>query len=586
MRRNGVLSLAVVILMPICSYGQVGRLLQTLCGPPTPGQTCQYDPNDNWVRTFTALKRARELQPANARFYLALGVAYLSAKNTDVEETKRQSARTEFEQGRQRFPTDSRFPLALGALSLLEGKTDAALEDFRIARAMDPTLSLDSFALETLSLGNDPVNALKLWNRGGNDTPPGPQVSSFQAPAGWIGSLLQPPPTLFEPGHWKTAESRLDASQGYNWVRLRADAAPGGDPSKRKYDLKVESEPKKSDITALFSLAGALIPRHETASLSLSNIDGLTGFHWKSKYRYQSSRRRGDSTVQLALPSPFWGTAFLEFGGTWRSEYWDIHSIANDAYQSDAEFLYKSTSVRADVKFIPNHRIDIHGGVSYSNRAARGRIAPLALDSRNIGKFHAGTQVQLLDRWIQTRLSVDGFASGQSVLGDFDFKGGTAKLHNDIQVAGAVLNVTASGGTSSGAVPLDEYFMLGFPSAYAVGEMRAHSVAKESRKHLLGKAHYGDGLMGTEFVLGNVSLTREVWRSPGIPIFNVFYLPSISVKPFAFFDVGKTTDRFHVFKNSGWTRDAGIGVDLGFVRIWVGKVLGGGDWAFGNASPF
>ena len=81
---------------------------------------------------------------------------------------------------------------------------------------------------------------------------------------------------------------------------------------------------------------------------------------WTSKYRWDPARRRAEG--QLLFPVPLPGLLFVELGGVWRSEQWDI--------PSQGRFQYKSSGVRLNLKHIPDHRLELGAGLEYLNRAA------------------------------------------------------------------------------------------------------------------------------------------------------------------------------------------------------------------------
>ena len=108
---------------------------------------------------------------------------------------------------------------------------------------------------------------------------------------------------------------------------------------------------------------------------------------------------------------------------------------------------------------------------------------------------------------------------------------------------------TLKGGTVRGSVvPIDNYFLLGMNYS-PLNLMRGH-VASEGGK-------YGNGPLGTEFVLANTDVERKLAT---IPFFNTLNIPFITVKWELFFDTGKTWDRNHVVQPSKLLLDTGGGL--------------------------
>jgi hypothetical protein len=148
-------------------------------------------------------------------------------------------------------------------------------------------------------------------------------------------------------------------------------------------------------------------------------------------------------------------------------------------------------------------------------------------------------------------LQLAGFAARRSIVGDTQFSGVTTELDNRVTLSKdtrTYLDWMFKAGTSRGLVPIEDYFALGL-DIYPRNPLRAHT--------LFDHGHYGNGPLGTEFVLTNTDLER---RLATLPFFNTVNIPYITVKWQVFLDTGKTWDRNHILLPSKYLVDVGGGV--------------------------
>jgi hypothetical protein len=540
--------------------------LATLC------RGVEHLSKDEWNEAQGEFEKGKIEFSKDPRFNVALEHLHLTKDDLN-------SAESELHDAIQRFPQEAQFHLDLGALYLSTNRPDEAWKEFALARELDPGLTFEPAILQTVKMRVvDPEVPLTVWNSGRADLPPGPVVEKVVSPEGWPGSVLSHTPgTVLSAGDWRTARTRLNTSRSYDDMNL--GLAETFTP--RHFNALISASTKKNSWLNLASLAGGVLPRFQTASLNFSNI-GRTGIHWDSSFRFQVNRRRGDGSLRMTVPIPLLGPGFVNLGGTWRFERWDISSIAADPYKPDGRFDYKATSFNADLETVPHHRVKVRSGITYVNRAAKGSSERLSLDGRNTGKFRLGTTLRLLDSKLKSDLAADGFVSRKSILGDFNFKGGTVSLRNSVELSGAVLEINATAGASRGTLPVDEYFVLGFPSFASSGMLHAHKIETNG--------HYGASPMGTGFVLYNAALSRRVLKTRPFetPKFmnRSFIVPPFEASVFVFFDTGRTMDRLGVFDKTGWHKDLGFGVDLGKVRLWLAWDLREHRHTRGNQSVF
>src|SRR5439155_9475777 len=151
----------------------------------------------------------------------------------------------------------------------------------------------------------------------------------------------------------------------------------------------------------------------------------------------------------------------------------------------------------------------------------KGDLPELATDSRNTGKFTVETNLRLLDGRYQNRLHLEGFAARRNILGDTQFSGGVAELNNRVTLSRdtrTYVNWSLKTATSRGSLPVEDYFVLGLDT-HTVNALRGHTVADHGR--------YGNGPMGTDFVLVNTDIDRHLAT---LPFFNNFNIPFLSVQ--------------------------------------------------------
>jgi hypothetical protein len=163
---------------------------------------------------------------------------------------------------------------------------------------------------------------------------------------------------------------------------------------------------------------------------------------------------------------------------------------------------------------------------------------------------HAGEVIG--DGTYQNRLRVQTFVARKSMMGDSHYSGGTAELNNRFLVPKTqnfTVDLTIKAGTSRGALPLDEYFVLGVDTN-ATNLMPGNAAFRRE---------YGRAPMGTDFVLLNLAVDRRL-REVGNDV--LFFLPPLTVKAEVFMDGGKVFDRARVFKQDELLVDAGAGIKI------------------------
>ena len=354
-------------------------------------------------------------------------------------------------------------------------------------------------------------DALRLLNQTGqpqivrildNDSPTFSSGTKSSAVAFRSGVVLR----LSE---WKTTAARLKATKAFSTVALELDSSLEG----KTYDAIVRTSNKSNSAGAfMFGVLKGLPIK--TSYLDIWNIAG-SSIQWTSKYRWAATRRRAEGQLLIPVPSP--GLLFLELGGVWRSEQWDIPSRGRSQY--------KSLGVRLNLKHIPDHRLELGAGLEYLSRAAG-----------DTGKVLVNARFRPVDGTFKSQIRVDSFLARAS--------GTTVQLANRLVVSedrSAFLDVSLQGGTTRGPLPIQDYFMLGLDGE-TVDPLRAHVAAHQGR--------YGRGPMGTAFVLVNSDIEH---RLAVLPVSN-----NASIHGELFFDAAKVFDRNRIFEQRGWLFDVGM----------------------------
>jgi tetratricopeptide (TPR) repeat protein len=518
-----------------------------------------------FVRAVNILSDALATRPS-ADAYLYLGIAYGNMKEYE-------KAQDTLKEGSDRFPDDVRFHTEMAGIYLAMRQPDDAKAELRRALAVDSNNSYASDMLASIDMSEgETQKALRFWNKSGQ-----PVIDEILhnyyvtfGSAVVQEALAFSPASVLKYAEWKTTEARLFATNNFNNVALEVEPTPLRD----HYNAVVRTTARTNTITDLLWNAFRGLPM-ATTHLNFWNI-GDSGTNWKSSYRWDPDRHRAHGSLEMALPvGPL---LHMSVGNTWRSERWDLTPSIRSAFLDRGRRLdYRSNSVELYIRSIPHYRIELGGGFEYVNRYAKGNLPELATDSRNTGKLKLDTTIRLADGVYQNRLHLDGFAARRSIIGDFNYTGATAELNNRVTLSTRsrmYVDWTIKGGTSRGARPLEDYFMLGL-DAEPQNVLRGHSLADHGR--------YGAAPTGTDFVLGNFDVERRIVT---MPFFNSLNIPYVVIKAEAFVDAAKAWDRTRIFSNTELLMDAGGGFKFetptaSFNVIYGRSLRDGGSVLFG-----
>jgi hypothetical protein len=345
---------------------------------------------------------------------------------------------------------------------------------------------------------------------------------------------------------WRTTELRLLETDIFSNVGIDVEPAPASS----QFNPIILTTKKQNDLAnvAFGVVKGAPLL---TSYFDWWDIDD-SGVTVNSSYRWDYNRKRGE--VQLHVPLPVPGILFLDGNSIWRSERWDVtHVLQTDAGAAN-RFQYSSTGFRAELHYIPHYKFDFGGGFEYTNRYANGGIPELLTDSSNSAKVLFQGSVRLADSRYRNRIHSEGYVARKGLLGDLNYSAVTAELNNQFLLSKetqTVFDWTIRGGTSSGQLPVEDYFVLGVDNTHTSNMLRAHTAARQG--------HYGNAPMGTSFALSNMDIERRITI---LPLFNTLNLPYLDVKIMGFLDSGKSWDREGIFKEGTLYFDTGAGLKL------------------------
>ena len=482
----------------------------------------------------------------SADAYLYLGISYAHIREwVRAEET--------LKNGASRFPRDARFHNELAGVYLASNDLKMARESLLQALRIDEDDKYAADLLATVDMSTGDVKgALKAWNHDGRPV---------------IGDILNNGHVEFENwtirkastfrtgqvltwGKWRTTELRLQNAGIFSNAGIEIEPTTAPD----RYTAVIRTVPKANGRGQLFS---ALF---EAAFFKAPTVDifnlGNSGVSAKMGYRFATNRHRAE--VGFVVPVPVPGLLFTESTGVFRSERWNISRPAIDN-GIDPRFYYQATGGRLELKYIPHYQLELGAGYEYRNRTASGAEPGLQLNNKNTGKLLFQASIFPFDGRYRARIHGETFIARAAWLSDLRYSGGTVEWNSRYpfdKQSRNMLEITMKGGTTSGELPVDDYFVLGvrpptFPQ-YSDTLLRGHSAISQT-------GHFGNAPMGTSFTLVNNTFAHRIAR---LPFFNVLDAPYVDLKWLIFVDLGRTFDYNGVFQQGKILVDTGGGFRL------------------------
>lgn len=288
-----------------------------------------------------------------------------------------------------------------------------------------------------------------------------------------------------------------------------------------------------------------------------------SGLQWNSLFRWDDQKRR--IQTELAAPlkdNPAWHYR-LQFD--LRNENWNLSNTLLPTNPSLAALNMETASTSLEIQSIVSGRWNWSAGVVYSYRRMRNPLgvpaaaAPFFSDGSNLGI--RGSVARALVRHPEKRFTVDASASGEAgtffenplgryakLQGDLDSRWYPRARGNDYET-----RVRLRAGGTSGDVPLDELYVLGFDRDTDLW-MRGHPGLVAGQK--------GSAPLGRNYILVNSELDKIVYAAP----FMAFRLGP-------FLDSGNVYDPSGYFGSSNWIWDTGAQLKI--------RVLGSFEFILG-----
>lgn len=460
-----------------------------------------------------------------------------------------EEARAAFLEGERQAPRDKRFPLELAGVEYRRKNFAAAKRELRRALKLDSGDRYGNDFLGTLYyLEGNLEAALGYWNRIAK-----PHIDDVKIepephanPVLLDSTLAFAPATLLTLDELRTTEARLDALDIFNTYRIELAALPG-----EHFDATLHWLGIPGWIQLASSFRGVA---YQTVQPELRDIAG-SGVNWNSLLRWDAQKRRAG----MSLTGPLFHQAKWRY--RWyadaRSETW------NTGNPDDLRLRRLATGV--EFRATPSWRVSWSTGVEVSTR----HFAALAgFPSGAVLKYAAGVKYQLL-RIPDHRITV-----GSALNWDFGRRvSGSGSLFSQNRVSLQArwlpqargddyeVNAQLRAGTTQGAAPFDELFMLGVERDNDLW-LRGHVGTLDGKK--------GSAPMGRNYFLANWDFQKQIYRHA---------LFTIAAGPFV--DVGRTNDVFRRSDFRGWMLDSGIEASvriLGAVRVSLiyGRNLRGG----------
>ena len=519
----------------------------------------------NWDAVLRAVP-AQSQGPAELLLYRGLALARLE---------RWREARAAFSEGRALAPNDPRFPEELAGIAYRQKDFSNAKGELRRALALHPA---DAYANDFLASiyfqeGNLEA-ALKYWNRAGK--PILSRLTMDPTPA--IHPLILDRAFTFSPGEIWTRESFL-ATQ----ARLQAlDLYPGmyfalQPHDDNSFDLAVHASERQTLPTNRWEVLLSFFRElpYQAIHPEFYDLDHA-GLTWTSTYRWDDQKR----LVSSELTAPLFANPAIRyrlyFDG--RNENWNLTNSFLPSSPAFSRLNLQKAAAGAELRFLQGGFWQWTAGVEYSYRDFRNLygLAPQAAPF-----FSSGSSIALrssLQRWLirfpERRFTLQASANGE--LGTFyrDPLGRYARAEGTLAARWLPkargddydTQISLHSGGTSGYVPFDELFTLGFDRDTPLW-LRGHPGLQDGQK--------GNAPLGRDYVLVNAETSKVLYR-------NGFF----TVKAGPFLDTGDVYDPSGYFGSTHWLWDTGLQTKISVLNRFQ-IVLGyGKDLRTGRNSFF
>lgn len=444
-------------------------------------------------------------------------------------------ARALLQHGAASAPRDKRFPLELAGIEYRRRNFRAAKRYLHQALALDPRDSYANDFLGTLYyLEGNLEAALRYWNRIGK-----PRVDGLQIePQSRLNSVVLDSALAFSPAslltldELETSKARLDALDVFGAYRLELDAQPD-----ERFEAALHWLEPSPWMQAAATLQGVA---YQTVEPEFRDI-GPSGVNWTSLLRWDAQKRR----VSTSLAGP------LRHNAKWRYRWYA--DARSETWNSGRplDFRLQKFAAGGEFQSIPTGRLSWRTGVEVS---ARSFIGLPEFRGGTALTYRAGVDYQLL-RMPEHRFTLESntsFDIGRMLSGG----NGTFSLGQTSLAARWLpqargqdyeMNAKVSAGTTQGAAPFDELFLLGIERDNDLW-LRGHAGTIGGKK--------GSEPIGRNYFLSNWDIHKEIYRNP---------LFTFAAGPFL--DTAKTGDIFHRENFRPYLVDTGA---EGIVRLPIG----------------
>ncbi len=483
----------------------------------------------------------------------------------------REDALSVFKRGFEKAPHDYRFPLELAGLWFQQRDLASARTYLRQAMRLKPDDPfLNDFLATVYFLEDNLEAALKYWNRIGK-----PYVVSVHTDSSLQLDLFEAL-LAFSPASVLELEELLQTSYRLTSLDVFSECRISLIPKDQQgsFDLKV-STPLKLGLgtehwTRYLSLIRGL--PFQTVEVDFYNLNRV-GVVWKSSVRWDPHKKR----IASRWTGPYRKNPRWQFRLKMdaRDEEWQLNPAFLEGSPDVAFRLRKSEVGLGLDRFIHSASL-LQQETSIAVRSIHQSqpFGSFQIDrlSRSVSAVNETRLDHTLFRMPERRLQVD--ASASLALGRFFGSNGGAfsRLRGKVALETALdvtgrdwrLQTSFSGGKADGALPLDEFFILGLERDNDLF-LRGHVGTSAGRK--------GNAPMGTRFLLLNSEISKNLYRNPFL---------NLSAAPFL--DLGRVSHP-GAFGSRGWLLDSGIQLKVQLfggpaLILSVGKGLSRGPTAF------